>query len=80
MTVKGDLERSIAMAEAAKGSYLLFATESEDKTATKVFKDMADDMERHVKILKSRVEYLQQHNHLNNGDQKKQGGAAEQSH
>ncbi len=52
------------MAEASKGSYLLFATESEDQKASDVFKDMAEDMERHVKILESRRDYLGQHNQL----------------
>ena len=28
MTVHGDLERAIAMAQAAKGNYLLFASQS----------------------------------------------------
>lgn len=82
MTVYGDLDRAIAMAEASKGSYMLFATESEDEKAKQVFQDMAQDMERHVTILKSRQDYLEQHNQLNvgvaNGDaakKKKQGGS-----
>ncbi|HYG57321.1 MAG TPA: DUF1657 domain-containing protein [Symbiobacteriaceae bacterium] len=76
MTVRSDLERSIAMAEANKGSYLLFATESEDEKAKTVFQDMAEDMERHVQILKSRVDYLDQNGGGGggggNGDQKKE--------
>lgn len=70
MTVHNDLERAIAMASAAKGNYLLFATESEDQKATEVFKQMAEDMDRHVTILESRMNYLGQHNPLN----KAQGG------
>lgn len=66
MTVRKDLERSIAMAAVAKGNYLLFATDSEDDTVTSVFRDMADDMERHVQILESRRDYLDKHNQLNN--------------
>lgn len=68
MTVRADLERSIAMAEAAQGNYLLFAVDSEDERARQVFNDMAEDMQRHVKILQSRVEYLKQHNPLNHDD------------
>lgn len=64
MTVHSDLQRAIAMAEASKGQYLLFATDSEDEKATTVFQDMAADMERHVKILESRRDYLEQHNNL----------------
>lgn len=58
MSVRNDLERAIAVAESAKGNYLLFAVDSEDDKATQVFKDMAEDMERHVKILESRRDYL----------------------
>lgn len=67
MTVHNDLERAIAMAEAAKGSYMLFSTESEDGQATKVFSEMAEDMQRHVTILESRRDYLNEHNQLNAG-------------
>jgi len=65
LTVKTDLEHAIARAEASKGEYLLFGADSEDQTAQKVFRDMAEDMERHVKILESRLQYLGQHNKLN---------------
>jgi len=86
MTVRGDLEKAIAMAEASKGSYLLFATDSEDEKAKGVFQDMAEDMERHVTILKSRQQYLDQYNQLNEqkdqnqnkqqkDNKKKQGGS-----
>lgn len=76
MTIRQDLDKQIAMAEASKGSYLLFAVGSEDETARQVFSDMAEDMERHVKILKSRVDYLDQYNQLNasDDDESDQGG------
>ncbi|HWI64102.1 MAG TPA: DUF1657 domain-containing protein [Symbiobacteriaceae bacterium] len=67
MTVYANLERALAMAEASKGSYLLFATDSEDDKAKQVFQDMASDMERHSKILQSRIDYLEQNNQLNAG-------------
>lgn len=75
MTVHNDIERALAMAEAAKGNYLLFAIDSEDDKAEQVFKEMAEDMERHVKILESRLDYLSQHNPLNGGggEKKKKG-------
>lgn len=65
MTVVREIEKAIAMAEASKGNYLLFASDSEDQQATRVFRDMAQDMERHVQILESRREYLTKHNNLN---------------
>lgn len=80
MTVRSELERAIAIAEASKGNYLLFAANSEDDKAKQVFKDMAEDMERHVKILESRQDFLNKYNQLNalgqgdDGDQKQAGG------
>ncbi|HEY8347323.1 MAG TPA: DUF1657 domain-containing protein [Symbiobacteriaceae bacterium] len=65
MTVVNDLERAIAMAEAIRGNYLLFAIETKEEKAKKVFKEMAEDMKRHVLILESRKEYLEKHNPLN---------------
>jgi len=65
MTVYANLERALAMVEASKGNYLLFATDSEDDKARQVFQDMASDMERHAKILQSRIDYLEQNNQLN---------------
>ncbi|MFZ5816636.1 MAG: DUF1657 domain-containing protein [Bacillota bacterium] len=81
MTVQTDLQRAIAMAEAAKGNYLLFATDSEDQKATQVFRQMAEDMQRHVTILESRLNYLSQNNPLNKQGQGEaqgqQGGQAQ---
>lgn len=68
MTVYANLERALAMVEASKGNYLLFATDSEDEKAKQVFQDMASDMERHAKILQSRIDYLSQNNQLNPDD------------
>ncbi len=65
MTVKTDLEHAIARAEASKGTYLLFGAESEDQKAQTVFRDMAEDMDRHILILQSRLKYLGQYNKLN---------------
>lgn len=79
MTVYNDLERAIAIAEAARGNYLLFATDTEEEKARKVFTDMAEDMRRHVMILESRKQYLEQQNPLNaagrggSGDQQQKG-------
>jgi rubrerythrin len=78
MTVRGDLERAIAMAEAARGNYLLFATESADDSAQQVFNDMAEDMQRHVTVLESRREYLDEHNELNQMLTQDAGGAGQE--
>lgn len=77
MTVYNDMEKALAMVEASKGNYLLFASDSEDDKAKQVFKDMAQDMERHAKILQSRIDYLEQNNQLNagGGDDSNSGGS-----
>lgn len=55
MTVKKDLEKALAAAEAAKGTYATFATATEDTSAQAMFKQMAQDMDRHIAQLNSRV-------------------------
>jgi rubrerythrin len=59
MTVQREIERARAIAEAARGNYLLFAEQTEDETARRVYREMAEDMERHTRILESRLDYLE---------------------
>jgi hypothetical protein len=75
MTVRNEIDRALAMAHASKGSYMMFATESEDAKAEQVFAQMAEDMDRHVQILESRRQYLNQYNQLNGGGDPKNGGS-----
>lgn len=60
MTVRSEIERAKAIAEAAKGNYLLFSEQTEDRKAREVFQEMAEDMERHSAILTSRLDYLEE--------------------
>lgn len=55
MTVKKDLEKAIAAAESAKGSYASFATATDDKTAQEMFKQMSQDMDRHIAQINNRL-------------------------
>lgn len=55
MTVKKDLEKALAAAESAKGTYAAFAASTDDKGAQTMFEQMAQDMDRHVAQLNSRV-------------------------
>lgn len=55
MTVKKDLEKALAAAEAAKGTYATFATATDDTSAQTMFQQMAQDMDRHIAQLNSRV-------------------------
>ncbi|NLM51340.1 MAG: DUF1657 domain-containing protein [Firmicutes bacterium] len=62
MTVLSDLKKAIAAAESAKGNYAAFAEATEDQMAKAMFLQMADDMDRHIQQLTSRLNYLRQNN------------------
>ncbi|MGE5598724.1 MAG: DUF1657 domain-containing protein [Bacteroidota bacterium] len=61
MTVQGDLEKAIAGAQQALGSYSMFAQSTQDPQAKRMFASMAHDMERHLKQLNDRLAYVNQH-------------------
>lgn len=67
MTVKSDLEKAKAAAEAAQGTYETFATSTNDPTAKQMFQQMAQDMERHVSNIETRLGSTAE-NQLNNMD------------
>ncbi len=55
MTVKKDLDKALAAAESAKGTYASFATATDDQNVKTMFEQMAQDMDRHIVQLNSRV-------------------------
>ena len=55
MTVKKDLEKAVAAAEAAKGTYAAFAAATDDAGAQTMFTQMSQDMDRHIAQLNSRI-------------------------
>lgn len=55
MTVKKDLEKAVAAAESAKGTYAAFAASTDDQSAKTMFQQMSQDMDRHIAQLNSRV-------------------------
>ncbi len=65
MTVQQDIQKAIASAEAAQGSYLVFANATQDQNAKQMFQSMADDMQRHIQQIKGRLDYLTQNNPMN---------------
>lgn len=65
MTVKKDLEKAIAAAESAKGTYATFATATDDQGAMTMFEQMAQDMDRHIAQINSRLSTTAE-NKLNN--------------
>lgn len=65
LTVQSDLEKAIASAEAAKGSYLMMASSTQDTQAKQMFNSMKSDIDRHILWLNNRVHYLNSSNELN---------------
>lgn len=55
MTVKSDLQKALAAAESAKGTYATFAQATDDQSAKQMFQSMSQDMDRHILQLNSRV-------------------------
>ncbi len=69
MTVKSDLQKAVASAESAKGTYLVAAQSTEDATAKQKYEEMAMNIDSHVTYLNSRIEYLNGSNFSNNTQQ-----------
>lgn len=69
MTVKSDLQKAIAAAESAKGTYAVFAESTDDQMAKSMFYQMSQDMENHIQQLSSRLKYLTSSNPMNQGQQ-----------
>jgi len=65
MTVQKDLQKAVAAAESAKGTYATFGQSTEDQTAKQMFTQMAQDMDRHISQINSRLSVTAQ-NQLNN--------------
>jgi Uncharacterized conserved protein len=65
MTVQADLEKAVAAAQSALGTYEAFATSTLDETAKQMYKELSSDMERHVAQLKGRLNYVTQNNDMN---------------
>ncbi len=66
MTVESDLQKAVASAQSALGSYQMFAESTQDPAAKQMFQSMAQDMERHVNQLNARMDYLSNSNPMNN--------------
>lgn len=68
MTVQKDLQKALAAAESAKGTYASFAAATDDQSAKNMFQQMSQDMDRHISQLNSRLGVVDQ-NQLNNQEQ-----------
>lgn len=58
MTVQSDLQKAVASAQSAKGTYLMAAQSTEDESAKQKYQAMASDIDSHLSYLNSRVQYL----------------------
>ena len=65
MTVQADLEKAVAAAQSALGSYETFSVSTLDDSAKQMFNDLSSDMERHVALLRGRLAYVTQNNAMN---------------
>ncbi|AFM41730.1 Protein of unknown function (DUF1657) [Desulfosporosinus acidiphilus SJ4] len=65
MTVQADLEKAVAAAQSALGTYETFSASTLDDSAKQMFKEMSSDMERHVALLRGRLAYVTQNNSMN---------------
>ena len=65
LTVQADLEKAVAAAQSALGTYENFSLATLDESAQQMYKEMSNDMERHVGQLRGRLNYLTENNPLN---------------
>ncbi len=62
MTVQSDLQKAVASAQSLMGSYAMFAQSTQDQAAKKMFQELAQDMQRHIDSLNSRLSYVEKNN------------------
>lgn len=60
MTVQQDLQKALAAAKSAQGSYATFSNSTQDQTAKQMFQQMEQDMTRHIAQLNSRLSVAEQ--------------------
>lgn len=56
--MKPDMERALGLAHGVQAEYLLMASTAEEKQVKQVFEAMAEDVDRHIKVLRSRQDYI----------------------
>jgi len=68
MTVKKDLEKAVAAAQSAQGTYATFATSTDDPSAQTMFEQMANDMDRHISQINFRLNNTAENKMSNQSD------------
>ena len=65
MTVQSDMKQAIAACQSAIGCYATMAQATEDQQAQQMFERMTSEVNSHLQYLEGRLDYLNQHNELN---------------
>lgn len=65
MTVQSDLQQAIAACQTAVGCYATMAQATEDQQAKQTYEKMKSEVDNHLQYLEGRLDYLDQHNELN---------------
>jgi rubrerythrin len=68
LTVQSDLQKAIASAQSAKGTYLMAAASTEDSSAKQRYETMANEMDSHLNYLNSRLQYLSSSTNFNESE------------
>ena len=65
MTVQSDLQKAVAAAPSALGTYSTFSLSTQDQSAKAMFEELSKDAQRHVTMLNNRLAYVEQGNPMN---------------
>lgn len=65
LTVQSDLQQAIAACQTAIGCYASMAQATEDQQTKQMYEKMETDVDSHLQFLEGRLDYLNQHNQLN---------------
>lgn len=65
MTVQQDLQKAVAAAQSALGTYSSFAQSTQDQTAKQMYQELSNDAQRHLNMLNGRLNYINQNNGMN---------------
>lgn len=65
MTVQQDLQKAVAAAQSALGTYSSFSVSTQDPSAKAMFQELSQDAQRHVDILNNRLVYVSKNNKMN---------------
>jgi rubrerythrin len=55
MPVQSDLQKAIAAAQSAKGTYAMFAQSTNDQSAKQIYTQMSQDVDGHISQLQNRL-------------------------